>query len=272
MRYHNKLEVVWKSDGVHLLGVAVTVGYNRGDKRMEVREYVDDYSKYYPERWRWELKNTNDQNKLFMRTRARRSKDCLSGRNMDLLPDFYSIERDAAQFGIREVEWTDFFGLVWKGRKGVFAMAGAPNYQGSLYYYDKEESWDDDGYSVSDQFDAYKNQPPEEVYTKIIRRGVTHWIDTAHVVDTNYKYVVNNHLFKDTYVELIYEDGEIINVYGDYKELIIGLLKCRKEEIVKKILKSMNEHFIKLRDSDREELRKFYPGKTAEEMFLEQSL
>ena len=31
---------------------------------------------------------------------------------------------------------------------------------------------------------------------------------------------------------------------------------------------TMNEHFIKLRDSDREEEREFYPGKTAEEMFL----
>ena len=77
-------------------------------------------------------------------------------------------------------------------------------------------------------------------------------------------------MFKDTYVELIYEDGEIINVYDDYKELITGLLKCGKDELVKKILKSMNEHFIKLRDSDRDEIREFYPGKTAEEMFLEE--
>ena len=46
------------------------------------------------------------------------------------------------------------------------------------------------------------------------------------------------------------------------------MIHCGNEELVKKILKSMNEHFIKLRDSDREEIRKFYPGKTAEEMFL----
>ncbi len=32
--------------------------------------------------------------------------------------------------------------------------------------------------------------------------------------------------------------------------------------------KTMNEHFAKLRNSDREEKRKFYPGKTAEEIFL----
>ena len=31
----------------------------------------------------------------------------------------------------------------------------------------------------------------------------------------------------------------------------------------------MNEHFIKLRDSDREEEREYYSGKTSEEMFAE---
>lgn len=31
----------------------------------------------------------------------------------------------------------------------------------------------------------------------------------------------------------------------------------------------MNEHFIKLRDFDREEEREYYPGKTAEKMFAE---
>ena len=38
--------------------------------------------------------------------------------------------------------------------------------------------------------------------------------------------------------------------------------------LIEKILKAMDEHFIKLRDSDREEIRGYYPGKTAEEMFL----
>jgi len=87
-------------------------------------------------------------------------------------------------------------------------------------------------------------------------------------VDASYKYLVENHLFKDTYVDLIYEDGEKLTVYSEYDELIKGLLKHGKEKLVTKIFDSMNEHFIKLRDSDREEEREFYPGKTAEEMFL----
>lgn len=55
----------------------------------------------------------------------------------------------------------------------------------------------------------------------------------------------------------------------EYTELINGLLRHGKELLVKKIFITMNEHFIKLRDSDREEEREFYPGKTAEEMFLD---
>jgi len=56
------------------------------------------------------------------------------------------------------------------------------------------------------------------------------------------------------------------------RELVV--LKRRKNQhgkelLVKKIFITMNEHFIKLRDSDREEEREFYPGKTAEEMFLD---
>ncbi|MBE5834108.1 MAG: hypothetical protein E7309_05680 [Butyrivibrio sp.] len=62
-----------------------------------IREYVDDYIKYYPEKWSWSLKNSLEQSERYMETRARKSKDFYDTNN-DLLPDFYSIERDAAQF------------------------------------------------------------------------------------------------------------------------------------------------------------------------------
>ena len=234
---------------------------------MEIREYVDDYVKYYPERWRWCLAHNNEQNELYLRTRARRGKR-YDGKNYDLLPDFYSIERDAAQFGLREVRWTDIFGIVWEGEKGIHAMAGAPDYEGSLYYYDPEESYEDDGYCVSSEYDSFRNQPPDNIYTKVTHRGTLRWIDTINVVDVNYKYIVENHLFKDTRVELIYKDGDTICVWEDYQDLINGLIKHGKDDLVQKIMKTMNEHFIKLRDSEQEDERKFYPGKTAEEMFL----
>lgn len=233
-----------------------------------IREYVNDYVKYYPERWRWSLKNPNEQNERYLQTRARRSLDNW-GTNYDLLPDFYSIERDAAQFDFRHVEWTDFFGLTWEGEKGVHAMAGAPNYQGNLYYYVEDEDYFEARYCVSDVFDAYNNQPPSDIYSKIQWSGIIHWIDTANACDIRYKYIVNNHLFKDTYVELIYEDGESQRVYDDYKPLIDGLYRQNRMDLIGKVLDAMNEHFIKLRDSESEEIRKFYPNKTAEEMFLE---
>lgn len=161
------------------------------------------------------------------------------------------------------------FGLVWEGKKGIIAAAGASDFKGSLYYYNPNDDYaDEEGYCISDEYDAYGSQPPTETYTMLTFGGVDHWIDTANVKDGTYKYVVDNHLFKDTHIELLYEDNEKIYVFDDYKNLITGLLNCGNEKLVKKILKSMNEHFIKLRDSDREEIREFYPGETAEEMFL----
>ena len=94
------------------------------------------------------------------------------------------------------------------------------------------------------------------------------WIDTANVTAAKYRYIVNNHLFKDTHIELLYEDGESLWVWTDYEKVISDLVKHGKVEIVKAIMKSMNEHFIKLRESGKEDVRAFYPGKTAEEMFL----
>jgi len=232
-----------------------------------IREYVDDYIKYYPEKWRWSLKNSIEQSERYMETRARKSKD-FYGTNNDLLPDFYSIERDAAQFELSYVEWTDFFGLIWEGKKGIHAMVGAPNYEGNLYYYEEENDYDEAGYRVSYEYDAYKNQPPEEVFSRVNWGGVNHWIDTVNVKDIVYKYVVENHLFKDTHIELFYDDGEMIRVYADYQPLVDGLYRQGRMDLLEKVFKSMNEHFIKLRDSDREEERAFYPGKTAEEMFL----
>ena len=55
---------------------------------------------------------------------------------------------------------------------------------------------------------------------------------------------------------------------SDYKDLLRGLLRHGKQTLVSKVLDTMDEHFIKLRDSDREEVREYYPGRTAKEMFL----
>ena len=155
-----------------------------------------------------------------------------------------------------------------EGRKGVHAYVGAPDYKGSLYYYISDGENEEPGYRVSDNYDAYEHQPPLEIYTRITSRGVNRWIDTKNVVDVRYSYVIENHLFKDTHIDLIYKDGEKLTVYSEYTDLINGLLRHSKKLLVKKVFTTMNEHFTKLRDSEREEERKFYPGKTAEEMFL----
>ena len=59
--------------------------------------------------------------------------------------------------------------------------------------------------------------------------------------------------FKDTRIELIYGEEEVISVWSNYQELIDVLLEHGKDDLVQKVIKSMNGHFIKLRDSAREE-------------------
>ena len=80
-----------------------------------------------------------------------------------------------------------------------------------------------------------------------------------------------HHLFKYTRIEVKFADGEEMSFYeGDcYSQLLSSLKKFGKEEMVKGILAEMNVHFNALHDSERDENRKFWPGKTAEEYFEE---
>lgn len=223
---------------------------------MHIREYVDDYIKYYPERWSWKLKNSIEQHDLYMSTRARRTRDYRNSGNVDLLPDFYSIERDAAQFELEHVEWTDFFALIWEGDKGLSAPVGAPNFQGNLYYYYPDGvDADEAGYCISDKYDAYSNQPPLDTYTQVESRDAVCCIDNANVVEAEYKYVVDNHLFKYTNIELRYEDGERLIIIADYTRMrdfydVYDIMK-EKSELVD--LKTLQDAFIatcKKRETD----------------------
>ena len=60
----------------------------------EVHEFMSAYPYYDESKWRWEIVNPNEGNKLFMRYRARK------GVGKDKIPFFDSIEKDANQFEI----------------------------------------------------------------------------------------------------------------------------------------------------------------------------
>ena len=64
------------------------------------------------------------------------------------------------------------------------------------------------GILLYDSYDAYEHQPPQDTYTRITWSGVNRWVDTKNVVDISYSYIVENHLFKDTHIDLIYKDGD----------------------------------------------------------------
>ena len=244
---------------------------------MEVRKYFDRYTKYDPNKWVWSPgENSSEWNDHYMETRARRYPE------EDLNPpDFYSAERDAEQFGFSEVTISDIFDLKWKGRKGCNVEIGPPDYEGHLYYYDKDDEYDEP--LVEYDYDSNSHQPPADTFVMFDRgypKFRKEWIDIANITDVSYTWFKDNHLFKDTGIHWAYgnkvdkdndPDYYSNTMYGgdNYAKFIKTLRKFGKDDLAQKILDEMNVHFEALKNSDREEERHFYPGKTAEEYFAD---
>ena len=152
-----------------------------------------------------------------MATRARRSNSIYKNNDLNP-PDFYSLERDAEQFGLHEYEFTDTFGLKWIGHKGTHKYVGAPDYEGHLYY----DSIDcEDEAEISEIYSEFENPPESDVYQLFEGASRNEWIDIKNLVAATYHYVVENHLFKDTYIDLFYEDGHLERIYEEYYRTFI---------------------------------------------------
>ena len=248
---------------------------------MEVRKYFDRYSYFNPNKWVWgpattfgrigTLQEQEKWNRIYQKTRMRRSTmEHGIPKDNDLNPpDFHSQERDAEQFGLSEYDVTDTFGLKWHGKKGANVIKGAPDYEGHLYYNSEEY---DDECKISEF--TPDNPPNPDVFVKFKKDypfEKNEWIDIKNIKGVEYKYLVDNHLFKDTHIDFWYDEKgeEKDSLYsGDnYKDFIDALKQFGKNNFVEQIFKSMNEHFEKLKNSEREEERDFWPGKTAEEWF-----
>lgn len=227
-----------------------------------VKLYFQDYVKWFPERWEWDIAD-EESRKLYMEFRARR---CTMSEDHDKVPYFDSIEKDANQFDMREVEFTDIFGIRWKGKKGVHRYAGDADYAVHMYYWDPEEEDDEMPPCVSDEVTADKIP---EGYAEIYRNGVKEFIDAEDIVDFEYRYIVENHLFKDSYVVISYGDpipprgvwdtdkSDNLNVWDIHG--VAKMLEKFKPELYKKFLAQVDEHFKELQKSDRDEVREFAP-------------
>ena len=257
-----------------------------------IRKYFSGYNVYNPNKWTWipytyartcSLEEQSKWNELYLKTRARFS-NATSGNPDITVPDFYSVERDADQFGMTEVTITDIFGLKWYGRKGKDEYVSYPDYEGHLYFLKREsddEDYDEEPYSVSTEY-TFNNPPDPKVFERFHRGHYQNnryeWWDIANITDVNYRYVVENHLFKDSRINFVYEGNNVTSenpenieyVYDDCMfPFIAALEKFGKKELFDKIMKQMNEHFEALKNSDREEEREYWPGKTAEEYYAD---
>ena len=244
-----------------------------------IRRYFQDYAKYFPEEWDWNLSEDADSREKYMKFRARKG---TLYRDTDKIPFFDSIEKDANQFGLHIIEFTDFFGIKWRGEKGRFRYVGDSDYEQHLYFVDPDES-DDEESSISVSTEYTVSNPPKG-FGLVERRGVKEFVDVANAVDIRYAYIVENHLFKDSCVTLSY-DKPIAeeDTYGDLNDGaettfdIHGIAKALRDlrpDLYKKFLESVQKHFEALQKSDREEERVYAPEKdgkflTAEEYFNE---
>lgn len=229
----------------------------------KVRLFFGDYVKWFPEEWKWELAD-EESRKLYMKFRARRGDMYHGG---DKTPFFDSIEKDANQFGRTHVEFTDIFGIRWEGTKGLHRYVGDADYEQHMYYRDSDGDCDgdEDGICVSDEVTADKLPYG---YAKLSHMGVLEFVDVADVVDVDYRYVVENHLFKDSSAVLSY-NGPLRGDEdcGDFKDTlrvwdIHGIakgLKNYKPDLYRKFLAKVDEHFKALQNSKREEERVFAP-------------
>lgn len=222
----------------------------------DIHEYMSAYPYFDENKWNWSIANPSKDNSLFMRYRARKDKN---HRNMDKFPFFDSIEKDANQFGLRECTFTDIFGITWLGLKGCHCIAGDPDYEQHLYYYDEEN----DEYLVSDEYT--QTNPPKD-FVELHNPNWTSWVDVASIKSLEYKWVKdNNHLFKDSVFHAEYEDGCKNSFYD-----IIGFMRgiaTRRPDLYEQMLVEIDKHFENLRDSKHEEVREFWPGMTAREYF-----
>lgn len=219
----------------------------------EIHEYMSAYPYYDDNKWRWDIVNQDEGNKLFMRYRARK------GMNKDKLPFFDSIEKDANQFGLHSCTFTDIFGITWKGEKGCQMVSDDPDYEQHLYYYDKEI----DEYLVSDEYT--QDSPPPD-FIKLRSPTWDIWVDVKGIKMLEYKWIKdNNHLFKDSVFHADYEDGTKLSFY-DVLGLMYGLKRLRPD-LYDGILPEIERHFENLRDNEHADVREFWPGMTAREYF-----
>lgn len=229
-----------------------------------IKQYFQDYVKWFPEEWNWELCPGEENRELYMKFRARK---CSRYHDNDKTPYFDSIEKDAGQFGRTHVVFTDIFGIKWEGNKGRHRMVGDADYEQHMYYWDEDDEYgEEDGEaSVSDEVTAAEVPAG---YTETSTRGIKHYIYMEGVVDMEYKFIIENHLFKDSYVILSYKDpitkgdewnesNDILRVW-DIHGIARGLKKF-KPELYKKFLAQVDEHFKALQDSKRDEERAFAP-------------
>lgn len=249
-----------------------------------VHIYQEKYMEYDGNVWEWHVSSDSTDSYLEHRGRRSRSNDNpLAKDNVDVWPDFTSLEKDAENFGLRNYNFIDTFGIHWIGEKGCVVTKGSIDYKGSLYYYD----YDMEKYAISDTYSSWENEPSNNIFEKgcDVRKGFV-WYDIKNIKSIKYTYCLTNHLFKDACFEICYGDEtdstweideldrstshfktELITHHISDIVTIVNGIKRLRPDLLDDIMNDIDKHFNELKDHPEEEYRYFYPGCDARTFF-----
>lgn len=242
-------------------------------KKNIIRIYMDEFTYYDKTKFHWDIHKDPYNN--FRNYRMRKLPD------EDIMPDFSLIEKDAIRFNMYDITFTDILGIEWIGKRGVLVYSGAPDYEQHLYYFlDDANDCSDDifgNYLVSEKYTRDNYPSFKEGYIRMKKhheRGYSYYY-IKDFIGINYEYHICNHLFKYTNIKINFKNDnncekELLfgNDGKNYLEILKYLNYISRRDLINKIYCQMNEHFDKLRKSDKEEEREFAPNKRAEEIFV----
>jgi len=203
---------------------------------------------YNPDAWTWVPDAEDD--KLFEHYRYRKDGSVIH-------PDFYGVEKEAIKFGLQRVTFTDIFGIRWHGERGKNIIHKDPDYEQHLYYLD-DETWIVDDTYTQDNF--------PEGFARIHRNHYCDdFVDIANIVKADYSYIVNNHLFKDSHINVEYDDGSTFILFD-----IFDAMKAIHElnpKLLPNLYEQIDRHFEGLKNSPYKDVRFYYPGTDARTYF-----
>jgi hypothetical protein len=206
-------------------------------------EYLTQFTRYEPDTWKWSLCEDKESMESYRRF-------CMKREGNDHVPEFGGIEKFLNSIGV-ESDTVEIAGMKWSGVKGCHVLH-EEGYDMELFEYDDDiEDFILSGYVDPDckSVSGDLARLPENFVGVADYGGRKKYVDCNGIASMYYKYTIENHFLKDSFLEIKYEDGGKIFVFGHG---ILDFIRAAKERGIDigKFKDQLNEHLKKLEDND----------------------